>query len=123
MLGGSYEDLDLLVLDAPHLFARPGNPYVTPDGTDWPDNGLRFAALSRMAAEIGQGAIPSFVPEVVHAHDWQAGLAPAYLHLWPCVPGPATVMTVHNLAYQGRFPYEMLDTFGLPRRVLHNSRR
>ena len=80
VLGGSYDKLDLLVLDAPHLFARPGNPYVTPGGADWPDNGLRFAALARMAAEIGQGAIPSFVPEVVHAHDWQAGLAPAYLH-------------------------------------------
>jgi starch synthase len=114
VLGGSYDKLDLLVLDAPHLFARPGNPYVTPGGADWPDNGLRFAALARMAAEIGQGAIPSFVPEVVHAHDWQAGLAPAYLH-YGHRPRPATVMTVHNLAYQGKFPQEMLDTFGLPR--------
>ena len=86
LLGGSHGNLDLLVLDAPHLFARPGNPYVTPDGKDWPDNGVRFAALSRMAAEIGLGAIPSFVPEVVHAHDWQAGLAPAYLHLCPSAP-------------------------------------
>ena len=113
LLGGSHEELDLLVLDAPHLFARPGNPYVTPDGKDWPDNGVRFAALSRMAAEIGQGAIPSFVPDIVHAHDWQAGLAPAYLH-YTSGPRPATVMTVHNLAYQGRFPHEMLDTFDLP---------
>jgi starch synthase len=113
LLGGSHEDLDLLVLDAPHLFARPGNPYVTPDGKDWPDNGVRFAALSRMAAEIGGGAIPSFVPDIVHAHDWQAGLAPAYLH-YGNRPRPATVMTVHNLAYQGKFPHQMLDTFGLP---------
>jgi len=51
LLGGSHGNLDLLVLDAPHLFARPGNPYVTSDGKDWPDNGVRFAALSRMAAE------------------------------------------------------------------------
>ena len=101
LLGGSHGNLDLLVLDAPHLFARPGNPYVTPDGKDWPDNGVRFAALSRMAAEIGRGAIPSFVPDVVHAHDWQAGLAPAYLH-YAHRPRPATVMTVHNLAYQGQ---------------------
>ena len=113
LLGGSQEDLDLFVLDAPHLFARPGNPYVTPDGKDWPDNGVRFAALSRMAAEIGRGAIPSFVPDVVHAHDWQAGLAPAYLH-YSHGPRPGTVMTVHNLAYQGKFPHEMLDVFGLP---------
>ncbi len=113
LLGGSHGNLDLLVLDAPHLFARPGNPYVTPDGKDWPDNGVRFAALSRMAAEIGQGAIPSFLPDVVHAHDWQAGLAPAYLH-HAHQPRPATVMTVHNLAYQGKFPHQMLDVFGLP---------
>ena len=113
LLGGSHGDLDLMVLDAPHLFARPGNPYVTPDGKDWPDNGLRFAALSRMAADIGLGVMPSFVPDVVHAHDWQAGLAPAYLH-YAHRPRPATVMTVHNLAYQGQFPYDMLDAFGLP---------
>jgi starch synthase len=113
LLGGSHQNLDLLVLDAPHLFARSGNPYVTPDGKDWPDNGVRFAALSRMAAEIGQGAIPSFMPEIVHAHDWQAGLAPAYLH-YTDGPRPGTVMTVHNLAYQGKFPHEMLETFGLP---------
>ena len=113
LLGGSHGNLDLLVLDAPHLFARPGNPYVRPDGKDWPDNGVRFAALSRMAAEIGQGAIPSFVPDVVHAHDWQAGLAPAFLH-YGSRPRPGTVMTVHNLAYQGKYPRQMLDTFGLP---------
>jgi starch synthase len=113
LLGGSHQNLDLLVLDAPHLFARPGNPYVTPDGVDWSDNGVRFAALSRMAAEIGRGAIPSFVPDIVHAHDWQAGLAAAYLH-YADGPRPSTVMTVHNLAYQGKFPHEMLGAFGLP---------
>src|SRR6476469_8690108 len=103
LLGGSHGNLDLLVLDAPHLFARTGHPYVTPDCKDWPDNGVRFAALSKMAADIGLGAIPSFVPDVVHAHDWQAGLTPAYLHLAER-SRPAAVMTVHNLAYQGQFP-------------------
>jgi starch synthase len=111
LLGGSIEEIDLFVLDAPHLFARPGNPYVGPDGKDWPD--ARFAALSQMAAEIGRGAVASFVPDVVHAHDWQAGLAPAYLH-YSHGPRPGTVMTVHNLAFQGRFPHEMLNGFGLP---------
>ncbi len=72
--------LDLLVLDAPHLYARPGNPYLDPDGRDWPDNALRFAALGWAAAEIGGGAIDGYAPDVVHAHDWQGGLAPAYLH-------------------------------------------
>ncbi|KWV51691.1 glycogen synthase [Bradyrhizobium macuxiense] len=113
VLGGTHDGLDLYALDAPHLFARPGNPYVGPDGRDWPDNGIRFAALSRMAAEIAQGAIPSFVPDIVHAHDWQAGLVPAYLH-YGRQPRPGTVMTVHNLAYQGQFPPDMLATFGLP---------
>jgi starch synthase len=105
--------LDLLVLDAPHLFGRPGNPYAAPDGTDWPDNGLRFAALSRMAADIGLGDVPDFVPDIVHAHDWQAGLAPAYMH-YSHRRQAGTVLTVHNLAYQGQFPREMLDELGLP---------
>lgn len=113
LLGGSHDGLDLLVLDAPHLFARPGNPYLAPDGKDWPDNGLRFAALARMAANIGLGAVPSFVPDVVHTHDWQAALAPAFLHFHGD-PRPGTVITVHNLAYQGLFPHEMLETIGLP---------
>lgn len=113
VLGGTHGGLDLLALDAPHLYARPGNPYVGPDGRDWPDNGIRFAALSRMAAEIGRGAIESFVPDIVHAHDWQAGLAPAYLH-YGGQRRPATVMTVHNLAYQGQFSPDMLAAFGLP---------
>jgi starch synthase len=113
LLSVSCGELDMLVLDAPHLFSRPGNPYVSSDGTDWPDNGLRFAALSRMAAIVGLGVVPSFVPDVVHTHDWQAGLTHAYLH-YGQGPRPGRVMTVHNLAYQGRFPRDMLDAFGLP---------
>src|ERR1035437_4290145 len=113
VLGCSVADLDLFVLDAPHLFARPGNPYTAPDGADWPDNAIRFASLGRIAAEIGQGAIPEFVPHVVHAHDWQAGLTHAFLH-YSERPRPGTIMTVHNLAYQGQFPREILNDIGLP---------
>jgi starch synthase len=113
LLGGTHGDLDLFVLDAPHLFARPGNPYLGPDGKDWPDNAFRFAALARVAAEIGLGAIPAFVPDVVHGHDWQAGLTPAYLH-YSHRTHPGTVMTVHNLAFQGRCPHELLAQLGLP---------
>ena len=113
LLKGAHDELDLFVLDAPHLFARPGNPYVSAEGIDWPDNGTRFAALARTAADIGLGAVSTFVPDVVHAHDWQAGLAPAYLRFsHRRVPG--TIMTVHNLAYQGKFPRDMLSEFGLP---------
>ena len=113
LLKGASGELDLFVLDAPHLFARPGNPYLAPEGVDWPDNGLRFAALARMAENIGLGAVPSFLPDIIHAHDWQAGLTPAYLH-YSGRRGPATVMTVHNLGFQGQFPREMLDELGLP---------
>jgi starch synthase len=113
LLGGSGAELDLFVIDAPHLFARSGNPYIASNGADWPDNALRFAALARIAADIGQGAVRSFVPDVVHAHDWQAGLTPAYLQ-YGDKPRPATVMTVHNLAYQGQFPLQLLSTIGLP---------
>ncbi|ABD86185.1 glycogen synthase GlgA [Rhodopseudomonas palustris] len=105
--------LDLFVLEAPHLYDRPGSPYSGPDGKDWPDNAYRFAALARTAAEIGQGLVPSFVPDIIHAHDWQAGLTPAYLR-YSGKPQPATVFTVHNLAFQGQFPRELLATLGLP---------
>ena len=106
-------ELSLFVLDAPHLFARAGNPYLRPDGVDWPDNALRFAALARIAADIGLGGVSSFAPDIVHAHDWHAALALAYLH-YSNRRRPATVMTVHNLAYQGVFPRETLAAIGLP---------
>ncbi len=113
VLSGSCAGIDLFVLDAAHLFARPGNPYSAPDGTDWPDNAIRFAALGRVAADIGRGSIPAFVPDIVHAHDWQAGLTHAYLQ-YSDRPRPGTVMTVHNLAYQGQFPPGLLSELGLP---------
>jgi starch synthase len=105
--------LDLLVLDAPHLYARPGNPYLGPDGAPWADNALRFAALAQCAASIARGAVPGFAADVVQAHDWQAGLVPALLH-YAGGPRPGTVMTVHNLAFQGQFPPELLASIGLP---------
>ncbi|MFT4078187.1 glycogen synthase GlgA [Rhodomicrobium sp.] len=105
--------LDLFVLDAPHLYDRSGNPYTQPDGKDWPDNAFRFAALARTAALIAEGAIPAFQPDILHVHDWQAALAPAYLR-YGGKGGAATVVTVHNLAFQGQFPAELLGPLGLP---------
>ena len=113
LLRATAAGLSLLVLDAPQLYARAGNPYVGPDGRDWPDNALRFAALSDVAARIGQGLLADVLPDIVHAHDWQAGLAPAYLH-YRGGDRPGTVMTVHNLAFQGVFPPSLLGTLGLP---------
>jgi starch synthase len=113
LLVGTAGALDLMVLDAPHLFDRPGNPYLGPDGKDWPDNALRFGALSRAAADVGRGLVPGYIPDVVHCHDWQAGLVPAYL-AYADGPRPATIITVHNLAFQGKFPAELLVPLGLP---------
>ena len=114
LLSGRAAGLDLFVLDAPHLYVRAGGPYGGPQG-EWPDNALRFAALAWVAAAIGHGQVSGYVPEVIQAHDWHAGLVPAYLHYaGRAHPRPRTVLTIHNLAYQGHFPRDMLATLGLP---------
>jgi starch synthase len=112
IIAGTAAGHDLFVLDAPHLYDRPGDPYRGPDGRDWPDNAFRFAALAQAAARIGRGLVPGFVPDIVHAHDWQAGLAPALLFYSDT--RPKTVMTAHNLSFQGVFPAELLSAIGLP---------
>lgn len=113
VLRGSAAGLDVLAIDAPHLYARDGNPYLGPDGRDWPDNALRFGALGFVAARLGLGEAAAYTPDVVHSHDWQAGLANAYLR-FDGRPAPPTVMTIHNLAYQGLFSSDLLQTLGLP---------
>jgi starch synthase len=105
--------LDLIVIEAAHLYGRAGNPYLGPDGKDWPDNANRYAALSAMAAGIARGLIPSFVPDLLHVHDWQAALAPAFLKYGPPVAAKS-ILTVHNLAFQGHFPASLFPTLGLP---------
>ena len=79
VLAGEAAGLDLLVLDAPHLFDRGGSPYLDTSGVDWPDNPQRFAALSAMAARLAIVGDKTWRPDVVHGHDWQAGLTPVYL--------------------------------------------
>ena len=74
-IAGKAGGLDLYVLDAPHLYARDGGIYGDATGKDWPDNWLRFAALSMIAARIAEGAVEGWTPDIVHAHDWQAGAA------------------------------------------------
>ncbi len=113
LIAGKARGLNLFVLDAPYLYDRPGNPYSAPDGTDWPDNAYRYGALGKVAAEIGLGLLPAFQPGVVHMHDWQAGLTAAYMH-YSGKAAPGTVMTVHNLAFQGQFPAELVMPLGLP---------
>ena len=84
------------------LLRPAGTPYRRPTGSDWPDNHRRFALLGWAAAALAQGADPAWRPDLLHCHDWHAGLAPAYLRAeGAAVP---SVFTVHNLAYQGFFP-------------------
>jgi starch synthase len=115
LITGKAKGLDVLVLDAPHLFARPGNPYSGADGKDWPDNAQRFAALSRVAAEVALGRAAKLKVDVLHLHDWQAAIAAAYVRYADGVSHrPATVVTVHNIAFQGTFPSSLFSTLGLP---------
>ncbi|MFD1331174.1 glycogen synthase GlgA [Methylopila musalis] len=113
VVAATAKGLDVLALDAPHLYARDGGLYVGPDGRDWPDNAFRFAALGYAAAEIGRGATGLPAPEIVHMHDWQAGLAGAYLAYAPA-PRPKTVATIHNMAFQGWFPESLRAALRLP---------
>lgn len=113
LLAGTAHGLDVIVLDAPALFDRPGNPYLGPDGADWPDNWRRYAAFARAAADIGEGVVEAFVPDVVHCHDWQAGLVPAYLRHAGGRAAKA-VVTIHNIAFQGVFPVAIFPSLGLP---------
>lgn len=104
--------VDLLLIDAPHLFDRAGQIYLDEAGADWADNHLRFGLLSEVGAAIGRGAIPSWRPDVLHAHDWQAGLAPVYSA--QNGPGAApTILTIHNVAFQGVFGVEAILALGL----------
>lgn len=113
VLAGRAAGLDLLALDAPHLFARPGNPYLGPDGREWPDNGPRFAGLGAAAAAMAVGVDGGAGFDILHAHDWQGAMAVAYLHFHDG-PRPGTVLTIHNLAFQGRYPATLFPRLGLP---------
>jgi starch synthase len=111
LLSGTAKGLDIFVLDAPHLYNRPGNPYLGPDGKDWPDNAMRFAALSKVAAELARGACGSYKADILHVHDWQAALAAVYVRY---NGGPKTIITVHNIAFQGQFPASVFADLDLP---------
>jgi starch synthase len=105
--------LDLFVLDAPHLFNRPGGPYGNATGADWPDNWRRFAALSQVGGDIAGGAVSGYQPDIVHAHDWQSAMTLAYMRYGKAV-GTPSMITVHNLAFQGQFGAGIFGELGLP---------
>lgn len=95
------------------LFARPGNPYLNPYGEPWEDNAARFALFDRAVVALAQGRTGlAWRPDIVHCNDWQTGLIPALIR--QVNSRPATVFTVHNLAYQGVFDYATFTALILP---------
>jgi starch synthase len=110
--------LPVYVIDAPYLYRRDGSPYQDPQGDEWPDNLQRFALLGWVAAHLAaEDADPLWAPDIVHAHDWHAAMACAYMT--EHVPTQAaSVFTVHNLAFQGLFPTQDWSLLGVATRLL-----
>jgi starch synthase len=108
-----HNDLPVWLIDCPPLYNRSGGLYQTEAGDDWPDNALRFALLSHVAAGIANEADRVWRPEIIHCNDWHAGLLPLIL-AGRGQPRPATLFTIHNLAYQGLFAEDELARLDLP---------
>ena len=111
LVAGQAAGLSLIALDIPKLYQRAGGPYLNPEGRDWPDNDLRFAALCMAAARIA-GGDGGPVPDLLHLHDWQAGLTPVYMAALGA--RQPTVMTIHNIAFHGLTGGERLKALALP---------
>ncbi len=106
------------VIEAPYLYQRAGNPYLDADGRDWTDNLQRFGLLGWVGAQLASGALDApWSAQLLHAHDWHAAMACAYLDAHP-QPKPPSVFTVHNLAYQGLFDANDYHLLGLPARFM-----
>lgn len=107
------DGLQLYVVLCDELFFREGSPYGRFGGSDYEDNDTRFARLSLAAAEIAAGeADPYWRPDVVHVNDWPGALTPGYLR-WKGLDTPS-ILTIHNLAYQGLFDASRLEALGIP---------
>jgi starch synthase len=106
-------DLEVILLDQPGSFKRAGL-YIDEDGREWPDNAVRFAALAHAAVDLAMGRVmPGWHADIVHCNDWHTGLIPVLIATQPG-HRPRTIMTLHNLAFQGLFPPCMLPQLGLP---------
>jgi starch synthase len=113
--------LNVLLVDIPEFSEREGNPYCGPDCSDWFDNHKRFYLFSKAAELIALNqAQLDWRPDIVHCNDWQTGLIPALLSLHP--QRPATVFTIHNLAYRGLFSYQAFADLNLPQGFWHHER-
>jgi starch synthase len=113
IVAGKIGEAEILAVDAPHLYNREGGPYLDGGGSDHSDNPQRFAALCRAAVAIAKGGLDDgWTPDLVHAHDWQGALAPVYLQAEGIdIP---SVLTIHNIAFQGLAHKSMLNNLDLP---------
>lgn len=105
-------NLPVWFVDCPDLYNRAGSLYQDEHGADWPDNDLRFGLLNHVTATIALDAPTGWSPDLVHANDWHCGLVPLLLAQHGG-PRPATLLTIHNLAYQGQFGSERFAGLGL----------
>ena len=109
------------LIDCPDLFQRPGNPYHDAHGEPWPDNAIRFAVFSQIITDMAMNRCGlNWQPQLVQCNDWQTGLVPALLSLEK--QRPATVFTIHNLAYQGVFDRATFDYLQLEEYFWHYER-
>jgi starch synthase len=106
------DGLPIYAVICPELYERDGGPYGDAQQRDWPDNDIRFARFASVAAQLGSGLDGFWTPDVIHCNDWQSALIPAYL-AWNGTDVP-TVLTIHNLAYQGLFDRSALGRIGAP---------
>jgi starch synthase len=119
LAAGEVNGAPLYAIDCPALFDRAGGAYHDPRGTDWPDNALRFGLLSKVAALVAQSGLrDGFRPSVLHCNDWPTGLAPAYVK-WAGLAGVGSLVTVHNVAYQGIFAPSILGPLDVPPAAFH----
>lgn len=114
VLGALTDGTPVYALDCPLLYNRAGSPYTDENGSDWPDNPLRFAVLSKVAALFGSTAgLAGWTADILHCNDWHTGLAPAYL-LHDPKAWARSLICIHNLAFQGNYSPRLLSELGLP---------
>lgn len=109
-------DTPVIAINCPALYEREGGPYINANGFDWEDNPIRFGVLSKIAATLAASNSPlqDWIPDIVHCNDWQSGLTPAYMKL--VHPTTAkSVLSVHNLAFQGCYDASLVERLSLPR--------
>ena len=115
---GDLRGVPVYFIDVPELYDRP--ELYGEQGQDYPDNAERFGLLSRAALELVRQI--TFVPDVIHAHDWQAGLVPVFLHQQrgsdPFFAKTGSLFSIHNLGYQGVFPLTAGRALGLDESLL-----